>query len=186
MTAGRDPVELRRELLANDPRTLRALDLAVEKSGWGTPLPNGGARGVASSSFLSHSAQVIEVSLDERKRVHVDRMVFTLDCGIIINPDIVRSQVEGGLLYGLSAAAWGEVTLGEGGNILTLNFDSYPLTRIRSTPKIEIFLIDSTEEPSGVGEVSVPTVAPALISAIFALTGTRVRRLPISKSVSIH
>jgi isoquinoline 1-oxidoreductase beta subunit len=141
---------------------------------------------VASSSFLSHSAQVIEVSLDERNRVHVDRIVFALDCGILINPDLVRAQVEGGLLWGLSAASWGEVVLGEGGDIVTQNFDSYPITRMQSTPKIEIFLIDSTEDPSGVGEVSVPTTAPALIGAIFALTGTRVRRLPISKTVTIH
>jgi len=111
---GRDPVDLRRDLLADNPRTLRALELAAERAGWGRRLPDGAARGIACSSFLSHSAHVIEVSLDERGRVHIDRIVAALDCGITITPDLVRAQVEGSLLFGLSAAAWGEVVLGEG------------------------------------------------------------------------
>ena len=104
---GRDPVDLRRELLADNPRTLRALEVAAERSGWGSAIPDGKARGIACSSFLSHSAQVTEVSLDARKRVHIDRIVFALDCGIAVNPDLIRAQVEGGLLFGLSAAASG-------------------------------------------------------------------------------
>ena len=178
---GRDPVDLRRELLADNPRTLRALEVAAERSGWG----DGKARGIACSSFLSHSAQVTEVSLDARKRVHIDRIVFALDCGIAVNPDLIRAQVEGGLLFGLSAAAWGEVVLGEGGEIATQNFDRYPIVRMRSVPQIEVHLIESTESPTGVGEVSVPSVAPALANAIAALTGTRVRRLPFSKTIKI-
>jgi isoquinoline 1-oxidoreductase beta subunit len=185
IAAGRDPVELRRELLADSPRTLRALELAAQYSDWGSPLPEGRARGVTCSSFLSHSANVTEISLDDRKRVRVDRIVFTLDCGIIINPDLIRAQVEGGLLFGLSAAAWGEVVLGEGGEILTQNFDRYPLVRMRSVPEIEVHLIESIESPTGVGEVSVPSVAPALANAIAALTGTRIRRLPLSKTIKI-
>ena len=126
-----------------------------------------------------------EVALDDRGRVRVERIVFVLDCGITVNPDLVRAQVEGGLLWGLSAAAWGEVVLGDGGEIVTQNFDRYPVTRMRSVPEFEIHLIDSTESPTGVGEVAVPSVAPALANAIAALTGTRIRRLPFSKTIKI-
>jgi isoquinoline 1-oxidoreductase beta subunit len=185
IAAGRDPVDLRRELLADNPRTLRALELAAEIADWGTPLPEGRARGITCSSFLSHSANVTEISLDDRGRVHVDRIVFTLDCGITINPDLVRAQVEGGLLFGLSAAAWGEVVLGDGGEIVTQNFDRYPIVRMRSVPQIEAHLIESTANPTGVGEVAVPSVAPALANAIAALTGTRIRELPLSKTIKI-
>ncbi len=184
-TAGRDPVDFRRELLAENPRTLHALGLAAERSGWGSPMPEGAARGIACSSFLSHSAQVTEVSLDNRGRVHVDRIVYVLDCGIEVNPDLIRAQVEGGLLFGLSAAAWGEVILGEGGEIVTQNFDRYPVVRMRSVPTIEIHLIESTEPPTGVGEVSVPSTAPALTNAIAALTGTRICQLPINNTIKI-
>jgi isoquinoline 1-oxidoreductase beta subunit len=185
LAAGRDPVDLRRELLADNPRTLRALELAAERADWGTPSPERSARGVTCSSFLSHSANVTEISLDARGRVQVDRIVFALDCGITINPDLVRAQVEGGLLFGLSAAAWGEVVLGDGGDIVTQNFDRYPIVRMRSVPRMEVHLIESTEKPTGVGEVAVPSVAPALANAIAALTGTRVRRLPFSKTIKI-
>ena len=184
--AGRDPVDLRRELLADNPRTLRALDLAAERAGWGTPLPAGRARGIASSSFLSHSAQVTEISLDDRNRVHIEKITFALDCGITVNPDLVRAQVEGGLIYALGAAAWGEVVLGDGGQIITQNFDRYPVMRMQSVPEIEVHLIASGEPPTGVGEVSVPTAAPALTNAIAALTGTRVRRLPITKTIKVY
>jgi isoquinoline 1-oxidoreductase beta subunit len=186
IAVGRDPVDLRRDLLADNPRTLHALEFAAETAGWGTPLPEGRARGITCSSFLSHSSQVTEISLDERGRVHVERIVFALDCGIAINPDLIRAQVEGGLLFGLSAAAWGEVVLGDGGEIVTQNFDRYPLVRLRSVPAIEVHLIDSTESPTGVGEVSVPSVAPALANAIAALTGTRIRQLPLSKTIKIY
>jgi isoquinoline 1-oxidoreductase beta subunit len=186
IAAGRDPVDLRRELLAASPRTLRALELAADRADWGSPLPEGRARGVTSSGFLGHSANVTDISLDDRGRVHVDRIVFALDCGRNVNPDLIRAQVEGGLLWGLSAAAWGEVVLGEGGDIVTQNFDTYQVIRMRSVPQIEIHLIDSTEPPTGVGEVSVPSVAPALANAIAALTGTRIRQLPLSKTIKIY
>jgi isoquinoline 1-oxidoreductase subunit beta len=183
--AGRDPVDLRRELLAGNPRTLRALELAAERAGWGTPAAQGRARGIACSNFLSHSAQAIEIWMDDHNRVHVERIVFALDCGIILNPDLVRAQVEGGLLYALGAAAWGEVVLGDGGTILTQNFDQYPVTRMQSVPQIDVLLIESGEPPAGVGEVSVPTLAPALANAIAALTGTRIRRLPLTKTIKV-
>jgi isoquinoline 1-oxidoreductase beta subunit len=183
---GRDPVDLRRDLLADNPRTLRALELVAERAGWGTPMAQGRARGIACSSFLSHSAQVTEISLDSRNRVHVEKITFALDCGITVNPDLVRAQVEGGLIWGLSAAAWGEVVLGDGGQIVTQNFDSYPVMRMKSIPKIDVLLIESGEPPTGVGEVAVPMAAPALCNAIAALTGTRIRQLPIAKTMRIR
>ena len=112
--------------------------------------------------------------------------MFALDCGIAINPDLIRAQVEGGILWGLSAAAWGEIVMAEGGDIVTQNFDRYPVMRMRSAPKVEVHLIDSAEPPSGVGEISVPSVAPALANAIAALTGTRIRDLPFSKTIKIY
>jgi isoquinoline 1-oxidoreductase beta subunit len=148
IAAGRDPVDLRRDLLAGNPRTLRALELAAERAGWGTPLPEGRARGVAASSFLdSHSAQVTEISLDKRNRVHIERITFALDCGIIVNPDLVRAQVEGGLIYALSAAVWGEAVLGDGGEIITQNFDRYPVMRMQSVPQIDVFLRSASPPP---------------------------------------
>src|SRR6185312_12187701 len=108
-----------------------------------------------------------------------------LDIGRVLNPDLVRSQIESGLIFALTAALWGEVILERGGEIITKNFDLYPLMRMQSLPQIEIHLIESTEDPSGVGEVAVPTTAPALANAIAALTGTRIRRLPISKTLNI-
>jgi len=185
LAASRDPVDLRRELLAASPRTLRALELAAEHASWGDPLPPGQARGVASSGFLGHSAQVAEVSLDERNRIRIERIIVAVDCGITVNPDLVRAQVEGGLVFALSAAAWGEVVLGEGGEILTQNFDRYPVMRMQSMPQIEVHLIESTEPPTGVGELSVPSAAPALTNAIAALTGTRIRRLPINNTIKV-
>jgi isoquinoline 1-oxidoreductase beta subunit len=186
IAVGRDPVDLRRELLANSPRTLRALELAAERSGWGSPMPEGRARGIVASAFLGHSAHVVEVSLDDRQRIHIDRVVVAIDCGIVVNPDLVRAQVEGGLVFGLSAAVWGEVVLGAGGEIVTQNFDRYPVMRMRSVPRIEVHLIESTEPPTGVGEISVPSSAPALANAIAALTGTRIRRLPLSRTLKFH
>jgi isoquinoline 1-oxidoreductase beta subunit len=186
IASSRDPIDLRRELLANNPRTLRALEVAAEGASWGSPLAEGRARGVACSNFLSSCAQVAEVSRDKRGRIHIDRIVFALDCGITINPDLIRAQVEGGILYAMSAAAWGEIVLADGGDIVTQNFDRYPVIRMQSVPQIEVHLIESNEAPTGVGEVSVPTTAPALANAIAALTGTRIRRLPFSKTIPIY
>ena len=182
----RDPIELRRELLVNNPRTLRALEVAAERASWGSPPAEGRALGVACSNFLSSCAQIAEISRDERGRIHIERIVFALDCGITINPDLIRAQVEGGILYALSAAAWGEVVLADGGDIVTQNFDRYSVVRMQSVPNIEVHLIESNEPPTGVGEVSVPTTAPALANAIAALTGTRIRRLPFSKTIPIY
>jgi isoquinoline 1-oxidoreductase beta subunit len=186
IATGRDPVDLRRELLAGSSRTLRALELAAELSGWGSPMPEGRARGIVCSGFLGHSAHVVDVSLDDRQRIHIDRVVAVIDCGIVVNPDLVRAQVEGGLVFGLSAAVWGEVVLGPGGDIVTQSFDRYPVMRMRSVPRIDVHLIESAESPTGVGEISVPSSAPALANAVAALTGTRIRRLPLSKTLKFH
>jgi isoquinoline 1-oxidoreductase beta subunit len=185
IASSRDPIDLRRDLLAGNPRTLHALEVAAERAGWKQPMSAGRARGVACSNFLSSCAQIAEVSRDERGRIRIERIVFALDCGIIINPDLIRAQVEGGILYAISAAAWGEVVLGDGGDIVTQNFDRYPVIRMQSVPAIEVHMIDSNESPTGVGEVSVPTTAPAIANAIAALTGTRIRRLPFSKTIQI-
>jgi isoquinoline 1-oxidoreductase beta subunit len=185
VATGRDPIALRRDLLANNPRTLHALEVAAEKAEWSSALAPGRGRGVACSNFLSSCAQVAEISRDARGRIHVERIVFALDCGVTINPDLIRAQVEGGILWAISAAAWGEVVLADGGEIVTQNFDRYPLMRMQSVPEIEVHLIESGEEPTGVGEVSVPTTAPALANAIFSLTGSRLRRLPFSKTMTI-
>jgi isoquinoline 1-oxidoreductase subunit beta len=184
VAAGRDPIELRAELLRDSPRTLRALLAAADRAGWGTPLPDGHARGVAcSGGFESHSAQVIEVSLNERSQVHIERIVFALDCGIAVSPNLVRAQAEGGILFGLAAAVWGEVVLADGGDIETQNFDRYQVVRMSTTPPIEVVLLDSDEDPGGAGEVATPSVAPALANAVAALLGTRVRKLPLAKTI---
>jgi isoquinoline 1-oxidoreductase beta subunit len=175
---GRDPVELRRELLSHAPRYLAVLDLAAERAGWGTPLPPGRARGVAfHESFGSIVAQVAEVSLTG-KSLQVHRVTCAADCGTVVNPDIVRAQLEGGILFGLGAALHGEVNI-EGGKVIQSNFHDLPQLRMHEAPAIEVHLVASGAGPGGVGEPGVPPIAPAVANALFALTGTPVRKLPI-------
>jgi isoquinoline 1-oxidoreductase beta subunit len=176
--AGRDPVELRRELLADHPRHLGVLDLAAEKAGWGGPLPDDRARGVAvHESFGSFAAQVAEVSVGDDGMPEVHRVVCAIDCGIAINPDNIRAQMEGGIGYGLGAALYGELVL-EDGRVQQSNFHDYRSLRIREMPRVEVHIVPSAESPSGVGEVGVPPIAPAVANAMATLTGRRVRRLP--------
>jgi len=178
--AGQDPVALRRALLAGHPRHLRVLDLVAEKAGWGRPLPPGVARGIAvHESFRSFVAQVAEVSIDPgtaRPRVH--RVVCAIDCGPVINPDTVRAQMQGGIIFALSAALYGEITL-EGGRVKQSNFHDYPLVRMHEAPAVEVHIAESRDEMGGTGEPGVPPLAPAVANALFALTGRRQRRLPI-------
>ena len=179
--AKRDPYALRRELLAHDPRALNVIDAAAQAAGWGQPLPEGHARGLAFvESYGSLCAEVAEVSLhDGRPRVH--RVVCALDCGSVVLPDGVRSQVEGGILQGLSAAL-GEAVEIAGGAAVTRNFDSYPLLRISQSPeRIETLIIESGEAMGGVGEPPLPPIAPAVVNALLALTGRPTRRLPLSR-----
>ena len=177
--AGKDPYQLRRALLANQLRMLAVLDLAAEKAHWGGPLPRGHGRGVATHfSFDSYVAQVAEVSVEKDGRVRVHRIVAAVDCGRTVNPDTVKAQLEGGIIFGLTAALKTEITLDKG-RVQQGNFNDYPMVRMFESPEIEVYIVPSTEKPTGVGEPGVPPVAPAVANAIFAATGKRVRRLPI-------
>jgi isoquinoline 1-oxidoreductase beta subunit len=178
--AGRDPFELRHELLAEAPRHRRVLELAAEKAGWGTAPPAGRARGIAVHKLFSDTviAQVADVSV-EGGAVRVHRVVCAVDCGLALNPDTIAAQIEGGVVYGLTAAVKGEITL-EGGRVKQSNFNDYPLLRMKEMPKVEVHLVESTDAPHGVGEPSVPPIAPAVANAVFQATGTRLRRLPLA------
>ena len=176
--AGKDPVEFRRALLTDSPRLLGVLNLAAEKSGWGTPLPEGRARGVAvHESFGSFVAEVAEVSIEGGKpKVH--RVVCAVDCGVAINPENIRGQMESGIAYGLSAALYGAITLKDG-KVEQSNFHQYQPLRINEMPVVEVYIVPSTEKPTGVGEPGTPPIAPAVANALFKLTGRPVRALPI-------
>jgi isoquinoline 1-oxidoreductase beta subunit len=177
--AGRDPLDLRRELLAHDARALRVLETAAREGGWGTPLPAGRARGIAYvESYGSLCAEVVEASLEGgRPRVH--RVTVALDCGVVVSRDGVVAQTEGGVVQGLSAALGEEVRI-ERGRAANPNYDGYTILRMPDAPaRIDVHLIESGEAIGGVGEPPLPPAAPALVNALFALTGKPIRRLPI-------
>ena len=179
--AGRDPVEFRRELLKDHPRHLGVLNLVADKAGWGTPLPAGRFRGIAvHESFKTYVAQVAEISLKDDGGIKVERVVCAVDCGIAVNPDIVRAQMEGGIGFGLGAILKSAITL-EGGQVQETNFDRYQMLTIAEMPKVEVHIVPSTEAPTGVGEPGVPPIGPALANAVFAATGKRVRVLPFNR-----
>jgi isoquinoline 1-oxidoreductase beta subunit len=183
--AGKDPVAFRRDLLAKHPKHLAALELAAAKSGWGTSLAPGKAgekrgRGVAvHESFDSVVAQVAEVTVGSDDKFKVDRVVCAVHCGLAVNPDVVRAQMEGGIGYGLSAALYGAITLKDGA-VEQSNFHDYPLLRINEMPAIEVHIVSSMEKPTGVGEPGVPVIAPAVANALTAATGKRIRNLPLT------
>ncbi|HXW18276.1 MAG TPA: xanthine dehydrogenase family protein molybdopterin-binding subunit [Candidatus Acidoferrales bacterium] len=178
---GKDPYELRRTLLAKQPRMLAVLELAAQEANWGSKLPLGVGRGIATHfSFESYVAQVVEASV-EKGAVRVHRVVCAVDCGRAINPDTVKAQMEGGIIFGLTAALKTEITFKDG-RVQQGNFNDYPMLRIFESPKIEVYIVPSTKNPTGVGEPGVPPVAPALANAIFDATGKRIRRLPIRRS----
>jgi len=176
--AGKDPFEFRRALLDKQPRHKRVLELAAEKAGWGTPVPAGRARGIAvASSFGTFVAEVAEVSMENGKpRVH--RVVCAVDCGATVNPDTIVAQMESGIVYGLSAALYGQITFKDG-QIEQSNFHDYKVVRMNEMPAIEVHIVQSSEGPGGIGEPGTPPIAPAVTNAIFALTGKRIRKLPI-------
>ena len=177
--AGRDPFEYRRELLADRPRHRRVLELAAEKAGWGTRTPAGRHRGIAvHKSFESFVAQVAEVSVAADGAVRVHRVVCAVDCGPVVNPNTVEAQMESGIVYGLTAALYGAVTIKDG-RAEQSNFHDYPMLRMREMPQVEVHIVPSTESQGGVGEPGTPPIAPAICNAIFAGTGKRLRKLPI-------
>ncbi|HEU4338932.1 MAG TPA: xanthine dehydrogenase family protein molybdopterin-binding subunit [Planctomycetota bacterium] len=177
--AKKDPLEFRRAHMAKHPRVLKVLETAAEKAGWGKPLAKGRGRGLAvHESFGSIIAHVVEASVSEHGRVRAHRVTCAVDCGPVVNPDSVKAQMEGGVVFGLSAALFGEITF-EKGRVQQSNFHDYPMLRMHEMPEVEVHLIPSTERMGGVGEPGVPPVAPALANAIFAATGKRIRRLPI-------
>ncbi len=178
-SAGKDPLSYRRGLLTRQPRHRRVLELAAETAGWGKPVPEGRGRGLAvHESFESIVAQVAEVSVSKDGRVKVHRVVCAIDCGPVVNPDAIRAQMEGGIVFGLTAALYAEITF-EKGRVKERNFHDYPMLRIHEMPEVEVHIVPSVEKMGGVGEPGVPPVAPAVTNAIFALTGKRIRRLPI-------
>jgi isoquinoline 1-oxidoreductase subunit beta len=179
--AGRDPVEFRRALLQDHPRHLGVLNLVAEKAGWGTPLPDGRFRGVAvHESFSTYVAQVAEISLRDDGNLKVERVVCAVDCGVPVNPDIIRAQMEGGIGFGLGAILKSEITL-DGGRVMQENFDSYQMLTIDEMPKVEVHIVPSTEPPTGVGEPGVPPIGPAVANAVYAATGKSIRVLPFSR-----
>lgn len=176
---GQDPVELRLALHAGTRRE-GVIRLAAEKANWGEPLPSGWGRGISvySTFGVTHVAQVVEVEVGSRGPIRVHRVVCAVDCGTVINPDGVIAQMEGGIVFGLTAALKAGITV-EDGMIQQSNFDDYPLLRFDETPQIDVYLVESDAPPTGVGEMGVPPIAPAVANAVFAATGKRVRHLPI-------
>jgi CO/xanthine dehydrogenase Mo-binding subunit len=177
--AKKDPVEYRRALLGKSPRMLGVLNLAADKAGWDQPLPTGVSHGVSVQYAMgTYLSQIAEVEVSRDGEVRIRRVVCAVDCGQIVNPDTIKAQIEGGIIFGIGAALWGEVTL-KNGRVEQNNFNDYRVLRINETPSIETHLVNSTEAPGGIGEPGTIGIAPALANAIFAATGKRIRKLPI-------
>ena len=176
--AGRDPLEVRRELLPAESRERRVLDLAVERSGYG---PEGHAHGLAvHQSFGSYVAHVAEVSVENGK-VRVHRVTAAVDCGTVVNPLTVEAQIQGAAIYGLSALLYGEITLKEG-RVQQRNFDGYPVVRIYEAPVVDVHIVAAGDKMGGIGETGTPPIFASVVNGIFAATGRRVRTLPLSRS----
>ena len=179
----KDPVAFRRDLLVNSPRLQAALELAANKVGWGDPLPPRIGRGVAvQGAFASFIATVAEVEVGTDGEVHLRRVVSAVDTGIVVNPDTVIAQLQGGLIFGLTAALFGEITIAKG-RVQQSNFNDYRMLRINEVPDIEVHIIESDEAPGGIGETGTTAAPPALANAIFAATGIRLRKLPIDRAL---
>jgi isoquinoline 1-oxidoreductase beta subunit len=178
--AKQDPVAFRRALLQKNPRARGVLELAAEKSGWGSALPKGVGRGVmVQSAFGSFLSVVCEVEVTPENQILLRRVVAAMDCGQAVNPDSVRAQLEGGLVFGMTAALYSEITLDQG-RVQQANFNSYRMLRMDEAPAIEVFIVDSTETPGGLGETGTAAAFPAVANAVFAASGKRIRRLPLT------
>ncbi len=183
VAAGKDPVVFRREMLGKTPRLRHVLDVAAEKAGWGSPLPPRTGRGVCCQvSFASFIATVVEAEVDTNGEVHLRRVTSAVDTGTAVNPDTVVAQLQGGLIFGLTAALYGEITI-EKGRVQQGNFNDYRMLRIDEAPRIDIHLIASGEPPGGIGETGANAGPPALRNALYAATGIALRRLPIDREV---
>lgn len=178
--AGRDPVAFRLEMLADHPRHRAVLELAAEMAGWGAAMPEGRGRGIAvHESFNSYVAQVADVTVDGEGNIKVDRVVCAVDCGLAVNPDVIRAQMEGGIGYGLGAILYDAITLDDG-VVEQSNFHDYIPLRIDEMPQVEVHIVRSAEPPTGVGEPGVPPIGPAVANAVYAATGQRIRALPFA------
>jgi isoquinoline 1-oxidoreductase beta subunit len=176
--AGKDPYEFRRGLLDKQPRLKQVLELAATRSGWGKPPAKGRGRGIAlMEGYGTSMAQVAEVSVDGGE-IRVHKVVVAADLGKMVNPNIVRQQLEGSIIYGLSAVLFGEITLKDG-RVQQTNFHQYPVVRMTESPVIEMHIVDSSEKPSGIGEPGTALIGPTVANAVFAATGKRLRRLPL-------
>jgi isoquinoline 1-oxidoreductase subunit beta len=181
--AGKDPVEFRRSLLTKTPRLLAALDLAAEKAGWGTPLPQRHGRGISVQvSFASFIATVAHVEVSDQGDVRLHRLTTAVDTGIAVNPDTIVAQLQGGMIFGSTAALYGEITVANG-RVKQSNFHDYRMLRIDQAPAIDVHLIKSGEAPGGIGETGATTAPPAIRNAIYAATGIPLRRLPIDREI---
>ncbi|HEX9135659.1 MAG TPA: molybdopterin cofactor-binding domain-containing protein, partial [Nitrospirota bacterium] len=181
--AGKDPYEYRKQLLADHPRHRSVLNLAAEKAGWGKPLPSERGRGLAvHESFGSYIAQVAEVSVSPQGDIRVHKVVCAVDCGKYVNPEIIRAQMESGIVFGLSAALHGAITFKDG-RVEQSNFHDYPILRLIEMPEVEVHIVESAEKSGGIGEPGVPPIAPAVANAVFTLTGKRIRKLPMTQEV---
>jgi isoquinoline 1-oxidoreductase beta subunit len=182
--ANMDPVAYRLQLLADKPRHAEVVRQVAAKSGWGTPLPKGQARGIAMvESFETIVAHVVEIEIAPDGALKVDRVVSVVDCGMAVNPDGLKAQIEGGIVYGLSAALFGEITIDKGA-VVQQSFPDYDVVRFKECPAIEVHIVDSGAALGGAGEPGTPPIAPAVTNAIFAATGIRVRELPL-KNISL-
>ncbi len=177
--AKQDPVAYRRALLDKSPRAKAVLDLAAEKAGWGQPLPNGVGRGVSVQfAFATYLAQIAEVEVSKDGAVRVRRVVCAVDCGTAVNPDTVQAQIQSAVIFGITAALYGEITV-KNGRVVQTNFDTYQILRMNEAPAIEVHIVRSAEPPGGMGEAGTSAIAPAVTNAVFAATGKRLRKLPI-------
>ena len=181
--AKQDAVAYRRALLDKSPRARAVLDLAAEKAGWGGSLPQGQGRGVSLQSvFGSYLAVVAEVEVSKDGGVRVRRVVCAVDCGTVVNPDTVQAQIQSGIMFGATAALYGEITL-KNGRVEQANFDSYQVLRMNEAPAVEVHIVKSLEPPGGMGETGTSAIVPAIANAVFAATGKRLRKMPVDSRI---